>query len=369
MPAGPRNFKMPEIPDLDWAFIIKIVFSLYVILLGFEAVSGEKERGTLRLMLSNPVGRLRLLTGKYLAIILSAAIALLVGLIISLIIVAVFFPAVLSLPNLTRVAFLFVLALAYLSLFAFLSLFFSALITRSSLVLLVLLAFWIFFAFFIPDTSGIIAQEFSKVPSEYEMAKLVGPTIQKEVWDRINKLQDRIKKGELKTEKDIREEADLAYEEGQDRVRKLYADYDNAVQQRADLAQIISRVSPVALFQYSAEDIGGTGPAADARFLQDVRDFSRIYDDYILKRMGKVVGTSPWNFAISVPLNGKPIFLQSPYPQEYQGDKSDFPRFSETKATLLDGLMSGLWDIAGLLLWNIILAGLAFSAFIRADVR
>jgi len=369
MPAATMNFKMPEVPDLDWAFIIKIVFSLYVILLGFEAVSGEKERGTLCLVLSNAIGRLRLLTGKFLAIISSAAIALLVGLIVSLIIISVLLPAVLSLPNLARIAVIFVLALTYLSFFAFLSLFFSALLLRSSLVLLVLLAFWILFAFFIPDTSGVIAQKFSKIPSEYEMAKLVGPTIQKEVWDRISKLQDRINKGELKTEKDVRDQADLAFEEGQDRVRKLYADYDNAMQQRAALAQKISRVSPVSLFQYAAEDISGIGPAAYTRFLQDVRNYSRVYDDYILKKMGKVIGTSPWSFSDRAILNGKSIFLQSPYPQEYRGDKSDFPRFSETKTTLLDGLVGGLWDIAGLLLWNIILAGLAFLAFIHADVR
>ncbi|HMA53086.1 MAG TPA: ABC transporter permease subunit, partial [Acidobacteriota bacterium] len=89
-PAGTGNFKMPDIPELDWAFIIKIVFSLYVILLGFEAISGEKERGTLRLVLSNPVGRAKLLTAKYLAIISSAAIPLLVGILISLIVVGIF---------------------------------------------------------------------------------------------------------------------------------------------------------------------------------------------------------------------------------------------------------------------------------------
>jgi ABC-type transport system involved in multi-copper enzyme maturation permease subunit len=369
MPAGTANFKMPDIPELDWAFIIKIIFSLYVILLGFEAVSGEKERGTLRLVLSNPVGRVKLLTAKYLAIISSAAIPLLAGLLISLIVIGVFLPAVLGPQNLARIVFFFILALAYLSLFAFLSLLFSALIPRSSLVLLVLLAFWIFFAFFIPDTSSIAAQKFSKVPSEYEMAKLVGPTIQGEVWKRIAKIQDRIQKGELKTEQAIREEADRAYEEGQVSVRKLYDDYDNAMQERAALAQRISRASPAALFQYAAEAVSETGPTAESRFLRDVRNYSRIYDAYILKKVGKVVGTSPWGFSTGATLNGKYINLQSPFPQEYAGDKSDFPKFSESRPSLLDGLNNGLWDIAGLLVWNIILAGLAFSAFLRTDVR
>ncbi len=88
-----------------------------------------------------------------------------------------------------------------------------------------------------------------------------------------------------------------------------------------------------------------------------------------MKKVGQVVGTSPWSYSTSVTLNGKEIYLGSPFPQEYQGDKSDFPRFSERRPSLLDGLHASLWDIAGLLVWNILLAGLAFSAFLRTDVR
>ena len=100
--------RYPNIPELDWAFIIKIVLSLYVILLGFEAISGERERGTLRLVLSNPVGRVKLLTAKYAAIIASAAVPLLVGLLISLIVVGIFLPSVMGLQNLAHVAVFFI---------------------------------------------------------------------------------------------------------------------------------------------------------------------------------------------------------------------------------------------------------------------
>ncbi len=369
MPAGPRNFKLPEVPELDWTFIIKMVFSLYVILLGFEAVSGEKERGTLRLVLSNSVSRLKLLTAKYVAILASALIPMLVGLIVSLIIIGIFLPSVFGFGSLPRIAVFLLLSLAYLSLFAFLSLLLSSLILRSSLVLLVLLSFWVVFAFIIPDASTLLAEKVAKAPTEYQLARLVGPTIKEEVWGRMKRMQDRIKSGELKTEKDVLAEADLAFSEGQDRVRKLYADYDNAMQQRADLAKKMSRASPSALFQYSAEDISETGATAAGRFLANARDYSRVYDEYILKKVGRVVGVSPWSYSTSATLNGKDIYLESPQPQEYEGDKSDFPRFMETKPTLLEGLEGGLWDIAGLLIWNIILAGLAFLAFLRTDVR
>lgn len=369
MPFGPRNFRLPEIPELDWAFIIKVVFSLYVILLGFEAVSGEKERGTLRLVLSNPVGRIKLLTAKYIAILASAAIPMLVGLIVSLIIIGVFVPSVISIQGLLRTFAIFLISLVYLSLFIFLSLLFSSLILRSSLALLALLSFWIIVAFIIPNTSSLIAESISKVPDEYNMAKLVGPTLQKGVSDKIKQIQDRVQKGEIKTEKGVIDEAKLIFNEGQDSIRKLYADYDNAMKQRASLARDISRISPVALFQYSLESLAGTGPGADDRFLQDAQKYSKVFDAYILKKVGEVVGTSPFFFTAYVSLNGKQIPVQSPFPQEFQGDRSDFPRFSESKSGLLGGFASGLWNFAGLLIWNIILAVLAFSSFVRADVR
>jgi ABC-type transport system involved in multi-copper enzyme maturation permease subunit len=310
-----------------------------------------------------------LLTAKYVAILASAAIPMLVGLIVSLAIIGVFVPSVISIQGLLRAAVIFLIGLIYLSFFIFLSLLFSSLILRSSLSLLVLLSFWIIMAFIIPNTSSLIAESLSKVPDEYKMAKLVGPTLQKEVSDKIREVQDRVQKGELKTEKEVLDEAKLIFSEGQDSIRKLYADYDTAMKQRASLARDISRISPVALFQYSLESLAGTGPGADDRFLKDVQIYSMIFDAYVLKKVGEVIGTSPFFFTVYVSLNGKQIPIQSPFPQEFQGDKSDFPKYSESKLGLLDAFASALWNVAALLTWNIVGAVLAFLAFARADVR
>jgi hypothetical protein len=48
---------------------------------------------------------------------------------------------------------------------------------------------------------------------------------------------------------------------------------------------------------------------------------------------------------------------------------SDFPRFAERAPRLGDGVKGAAGDIAGLLLWNIVLALAAFAVFLRADVR
>jgi ABC-type transport system involved in multi-copper enzyme maturation permease subunit len=368
-PAALRNFKLPVIPNLDWSFIIKIIFSLYVVLLGFGAIADEKEHGTLRLILSNPIGRVKILVAKYCAILLTVFIPLLIGGVLSLIITGISILQVLSLNSLSRILIMLALALVYLSVFVFLSLLISSLIMRSSLVLLLLLAFWVLFTVFIPNISGIISEKLTDIPSEYQMAKRVGEMTEKEVWARINQVRERVNKGELKTEEEIKEETDRAFDRGQEDLIKHYKAYDDAMKKRARTAQNLSRISPTALFQYASENVAQTGPNSEEWFLKDVRNFANVYDDYILKKVGKLVGTSSWSFSTAFQINGKPVHIESPRPEEYQGDKSDFPQFTETHPSLGQDLKNAFFDLAGLILWNIVLAVLAFSAFLRADVR
>jgi ABC-type transport system involved in multi-copper enzyme maturation permease subunit len=367
--ANPRSFKLPDVPPLDWSFIVRIILGLYVILLGYEALSGEKERGTLRLVLANPIGRARLLAAKYAAILLTAAVPLGLGLLVNLLVIGLFVPQIISLGVFAKAAAVVGLSLAYISLFAFLSLLFSALISRSSIVLLALLAVWVVFTVVIPSSSVVLVEKLSSSPSEIQSAKMFEPMIQKEVWAKIAEIQTRADRGEFKSEVEIKDAAHRAFEEGQDKVNQFYENFDKTQKARALAAKSFSRLSPTALFQYAAEDIVGSGDRGEDEFLKQARAYSRIYDDYILKKTGKLVRTSRWSFSNSISFQGKRIPIDSPHPEPYRGDMSDFPKFVEPTSSLGEGLTSALGDLAGLLFWNIVLAGLAFSAFLRTDVR
>jgi ABC-type transport system involved in multi-copper enzyme maturation permease subunit len=368
-PGEPRNHKMPETSEVDWSFIIRIVFSLYVLLLGYSAVSGEKQQGTLRLTLSYPVGRLALLAAKYCAILLTIAVPLMVGVLISLIITWAAVPELWTAANLTRIALTLMLAAAYLSLFALLSLLVSSLVGQSSLVLLLLLVVWVFFVVLVPNAAGILSEGFSPVSSEYQVARQVAPMIKQQVGGRVDRIRERIKSGEVTTEEQVQREAEHAYEEGQQDLIKHYESYRNAMGQRSARARAMSRLSPATLFQYASESMVGTGTTREERCLRDVRAYSRTYDAYILAKVGKLVGVSGWSFSDDVDLNGKKVFIRSPWPEEYKGDMSDFPRFRESKPSLIDGIKHALPDLLGLILWNLVLAAAAFWAILRADVR
>jgi ABC-type transport system involved in multi-copper enzyme maturation permease subunit len=369
LPVGPKNFKMPDVPELDWAFIVKVIFSLYALLLAFRAVSGEKEIGTLCLVLSNALRRSQLLVAKYASILITIGIPLVAGGLISLFVVSIFLPDALSLTIAPRIGLTVLMAFFYLSIFAILGLFVSSLVSRSSVVLLILLSTWIILVVVVPNISGILSDKLARVPSEYQTARQVSSILQEQVWGRIEKVRERAKNGELTTEEAIKKETDSAFEKGQDDVRKHYALYENAMKHRAGLTRNISRLSPTALFQYACESLADTGPRREERFLNDAKTYSAIYDSYILEKVGRLVGISYWSFSTDFIVNGKAIYISSPSPQEYQGDKSDFPQFAESKPDLSRNVQEAFLDLAGLALWNLALAILAFWGIGRCDVR
>ncbi|MBM3294845.1 MAG: hypothetical protein FJY82_10010, partial [Candidatus Aminicenantes bacterium] len=61
-------------PAPDFVYIVKVVLSLVALLFGFDLVCREREAGTLKLILSNPVSRATLLAGKWTGNFLSLAV-------------------------------------------------------------------------------------------------------------------------------------------------------------------------------------------------------------------------------------------------------------------------------------------------------
>lgn len=370
MSAGLRNFKMPFVPEMDWAFVIKVVFSLYALLLAFRGISGEKECGTLRLVLSHSIKRNVLLLAKYVSILLTIGIPLLVGILVSLSTISVLLPTAISLSILPKIILMTLVALFYMSVFIFLGLLVSSLFSRSSVVLLIVLSMWILFVVVVPNVSGILSDKLSSVPSEFQTARQVGPLIEEQIWARIHQIIDRVKNGELTDEQEIKRQSDRVFEQGREQLQNHYVIYENAMKQRARMARNLSRLSPAAQFQYACEGLADTGPGREARFLKDAKAYSGIYDGYILQKVGALVGFSGRIFGGTfVTPNGKRIELVTPEAKQYEGDKSDFPVFTESRADIQHNLQEASLDLAGLAIWNLILAMLAFAAISHCDVR
>ena len=156
--------------ELDLTFIVRIVLSLLAILFTFDAISGEKERGTLKLALANSLPRDRLILGKAIGSFISLILPLIIPLIIALLILTIYPDVNLLREDWLRIGLIFLMFILYISVFFTLGLFVSARTLRSSTSLLVLLMVWVTFVTIIPKAAVITAGVISPVPSAQEIA-------------------------------------------------------------------------------------------------------------------------------------------------------------------------------------------------------
>lgn len=365
------NKKMPEAPVIDWTLIIKLVFSLYAILLGYDAVSREKEEGTLALVFSYSVSRTLFLANKYISILLTLLIPLIGGSLICISIIGIRERTIFILPNISRIFIMCVLSAILVSIFTMLSLWISSLVKQSSVALFLLLACWILLTIIIPNSSGLISEHFIRTPSEYQITRSIFNSIElpysKRIGDKISKLEKE--RGGIRSEEQVRAIVDPIFTEGYQKRNEMAREYYYKINQQSSLARKIVRVSPIGLFQLSAESLAMTGEYRLMHFQNEVMRYSNIYDDYVRMKVGKLVPWTGNTISWAYELNNKYSLLVAPEPQEYKGNMSDFPWFIDKPPLLLDGLKSSLRDLLGLIIWNIVVALVAFGTFLRADVR
>ncbi|MEW6749762.1 MAG: ABC transporter permease subunit [Candidatus Latescibacterota bacterium] len=94
--ARVTNAWMERFDILDWTFIVRVVLSFMAIAMAYNAVSGEVESGTLRLVLTNPLSRARFAVAKLASHLLVLAAAVVVGTLVSLVILSTYGPLALG---------------------------------------------------------------------------------------------------------------------------------------------------------------------------------------------------------------------------------------------------------------------------------
>ncbi len=143
----------------SFVFFISFFGPLIGIILGFDAISGERARGTLSLLMSQPIYRDAVINGKFWAGVATVAITIAS---IIVIIAGVSMYALGVVPNaeeIGRVFVFFVASTIYISFWLSLGILFSILFERTSTSALVSIMVWIFFTFFMYMIAGVIADK------------------------------------------------------------------------------------------------------------------------------------------------------------------------------------------------------------------
>jgi ABC-type transport system involved in multi-copper enzyme maturation permease subunit len=257
---------------VDLAFIVRVVLSLLVIFIAYNAVSEEKSQGTLKLVLSNRVPRDQLLLGKFLGGWFVILGSLLVSVLVSVIIVLAHSFVSFGTGEWTRLLCFIGLSVLYLTAFYAVSLFVSVLTNRPSASLLVLLQVWVFLIVIYPNLGVVAASNLVKLPSAEQLARQRGAAfqpyeaeqkkVQEAFGQAVNSGQTVPKEVGLRNVELWALRADLGHQVDEQFGRRLAA--------QAGLARVLSGLSPAVLFDQAAERYARTGLAEYDRFMREV---------------------------------------------------------------------------------------------------
>ena len=116
----------PQATKIDWVFIITYLLSFIPLLFTFDALSGERQQGTLRLCLANPISRPVLLIGKFLGTLITVLIPFVFAVLLNLTVISVDSWTQLSAADWGRLGLILLIACSYAGIFVGLGLMISA---------------------------------------------------------------------------------------------------------------------------------------------------------------------------------------------------------------------------------------------------
>ena len=158
---GLFTFSAGSIPS--FTFFISFFGPLIGILLGFDAINSEHSRGTISMVLSQPVARDSLINGKFLAGLATIAIALTSIILIILGLGLYTLGIVPNLGEIARIGVFFAASIIYIGFWLSLGVLFSILFRRAAGSALASIMIWLFFAFFIYMIASAIADQLAPV--------------------------------------------------------------------------------------------------------------------------------------------------------------------------------------------------------------
>ncbi len=135
--------------SIDIVFVFEVILSLMGLIFAYDAIAGERERGTLRLVLAQPIGRGQVLLAKYISAMVCLLVPLILSLLFALLLLIRSIP--LSTADFLRIGGIVFTSFAYLSLFYLIGLLISVATRRTGTALMVAMFIWGFLILVYPN--------------------------------------------------------------------------------------------------------------------------------------------------------------------------------------------------------------------------
>ena len=407
---GAYNPFLALFPSIDLIFIFQVVLSLLALLCAYDTVSGERENGTLKLMMSNSIPRGYVLLGKYLSALLLLSWPIAVSIIFALL-MAMFSGSIsLNASYLLRVLLIVIVSLLYVSLFFLIGLFISAKTRRTATSLMLAMFVWVFLTLVYPNAAGLLADRFIRsTPAEVHFSRI------SELWSQFNKEKDKYREKVVpehrfrgsggqgsnsssepqflryfyheiihkigRYEPASAAEALRHYYGHVERLRITTADRTWQIRKRAldesygrkqRLTMHILRLSPATVYNNASAILAGTDLGGIQHFMDQLRDYRQTFIAYLDAQ--KAFSSVEW-------------FLYADKSREHKGDVSEadqilgtantprpldlggIPIFHQRGESIESSLNRATPDIVVLIMLNVVFFMLSYMVFVRQEIK
>jgi len=389
---GAYNPFLALFPSIDLTFIFQMVLSLLALLFAYDSISGEREDGTLKLMMADPVPRSFILIGKYLSALLSLFWPIAVSIIVALLMIMFSGKVSLIGGDFLRILLIVVVSLLYVSLFYLIGLLISTKTGRTATSLMLAMFAWVFLTLIYPNAGGFLADRTIKSnPDKGQFSQI------QELWSKFGQEQDKYKKKVVpeysingsgtsgswsSASSDVlsyilfessAQKGDYKPESAIDALRQYYqyveprristADrtwqirkqaLDDSYERKRRLTMHILRLSPAVVYDNASAAMAGTHLGSVLYFVDQVQEYRRSFIGYLYDQ--RAFSSEQW-------------FKYGDLKKENKPDLGGVPIFHQRAESIALSLDRGATDIILLIALNVVFFILSYALFMRQEVR
>lgn len=388
--------------SIDFVRVVAILISLLALVFAYDAITREREDGTMKLTFTGQVSRISFLAGKLLGLLLTLLPILLFCYILACLIILLNLDISFSGSDWGGLLLLFLTSVIYMLVFLLLGMFISSRVTHSSSSIIISLLCWIWFLFLMPNIATYLAQSISKAPL-YDNVQAAMSEYDKEFKKEKNEQWMRLSReigfsgwynctlnrdGGIMLAGGVREtplfhlslqawETPVMFSNA-DKKWTLQRDYLDGLTKQQRLQQAIAWLSPAELFNQSTDALCHTNVNSFLKYMESIRNYREnvityFKDHKLFESTLYFTGQKLEDFPLKAEVDSGDEGAQkkvSRYNSEFPFiDTSGVPRYVSQQQTLGAALNDALGRLAALLGIAIVLLIGTILSFMKYDVR
>lgn len=347
-------FLMPS-DRINWGFIMLVFFSFLAVVFSFDSISGEKEKRTLALCLSNPVKRSHILAAKFLSINIVLILLAIIGMLLALV-VLMLAPSVKVTADVFLEIGLFILFVFFFTgTMVAVGMLTSVLFRNSNISLLLSISIWLLFMIAIPNFTQTIGMNLYPI----EKSSVT--------WTKISEKRKEIEASfpdgkwtsnggnPFLPQHEIRANMQMAFAKNE---ADFLTERRNEQFRQVEKTRLWTWISPLSLFEYGTEALLDGGYPRLRRNYNDLQNFKIQYLQWFKDIDAKDENSPHW-------YNPREDYSTTKKPVAYE----EIPQFKERTPSMGERLAETLKYLAVMLVYMGVMFVITIFRFERYDVR